>query len=66
MTIPKSPRLVGKKEIKAYCRRSWPMLRSWIMDDCFPAWKIDGCWEGDCRLIDEWYRQRIIERQDTE
>jgi hypothetical protein len=51
--------LVGKKEITAYVRRSWMTIRKWIMEDSFPARKIDGVWESDTSLVDDWKKAKI-------
>lgn len=51
--------LVGKKEIAAYVRRSWMTIRRWIVDDDFPARKIDGVWESDTALVDDWKKAKI-------
>jgi hypothetical protein len=51
--------LVGKKEITVYARRSWMTIRKWIKAEQFPARKIDGVWESDSALIDEWKRTKI-------
>ena len=51
--------LVGKKEITAYSRRSWITVKRWILTGNFPATKIDGVWESDTELIDEWKRTKI-------
>lgn len=51
--------LSGKKEIMVYIRRGWPILRNWIERRSFPARKIDGVWESDTALIDEWRRGQI-------
>ena len=51
--------LVGKKEITAYSRRSWLTVKRWIANGNFPATKIDGVWESDTELIDEWKRTKI-------
>jgi hypothetical protein len=51
--------LVGKKEIVAYVRRSWMTIRRWILEDNFPARKIDGVWESDAVLVDDWKRSKI-------
>jgi len=51
--------LVGKKEITTYARRSWPIMKRWIKKGGFPAKKIDGVWESNTDLIDEWKRERI-------
>ncbi len=51
--------LVGKKEIAAYVRRSWMTIRRWVLVDNFPARKIDGVWESNTSLVDDWKRAKI-------
>jgi hypothetical protein len=51
--------LVGKKEISVYARRSWQVVKRWIQNDGFPARKIDGVWESDAGLVDDWKRAKI-------
>jgi hypothetical protein len=51
--------LSGKKEIRDYTRRSWPIIMRWIKKSGFPARKIGGIWESDIRLIDEWKMEQI-------
>ena len=51
--------LVGKKDICAYAQRSWITVKRWIQKKGFPARKIDGRWESDTELIDEWKRAQI-------
>jgi hypothetical protein len=51
--------LVGKKEITAYVRRSWVIIRRWTLKDNFPARKIDNVWESNTDLVDEWKRTKI-------
>lgn len=51
--------LQGKKEITAYARRSWLVVLRWVKEEAFPAAKIDGVWESDTSLIDEWKRTKI-------
>jgi len=62
VTIPKSPRVNGRDEIKAYCGRGWVTVRRWILLRGFPCRKIDGRWDGDCDLIDEWFRDQITKK----
>lgn len=52
-------KLSGQKEIKQYEGRSWETIFSWIQHQGYPARKIDGRWESDTELIDEWRRERI-------
>lgn len=52
--------LSGRKEITQYARRSWETVMDWVKKDNFPVVKIDGVWESDTALIDEWKRKKII------
>lgn len=51
--------LVGRKDICRHCKRSWATIRAWIRDEAFPAKRIEGIWESDTLLVDEWRRTRI-------
>lgn len=51
--------LVGKKDISRYAKRSWQTVKGWIERRKFPAKKIDGIWESDKILVDEWKREQI-------
>lgn len=53
--------LLGMKEIMDYTGRNRIIVMKWIENDNFPAVKVDGRWESDTDLIDE-YRRRRIER----
>ena len=59
MTIPKSPRVQGMKQIKLYLGRSRQTVIRWAARDNLPICKLDGRWEGDCKLIDAWFRRKI-------
>lgn len=52
--------LTGKKAIRQYARRSWETLERWINERGYPVRKIDGVWESDTRLIDEWRMNQIM------
>jgi hypothetical protein len=54
--------LVGKREIRAYVRRSWQTIAAWIEAEGFPARKIKGVWESDTDLVDAWRRKKILNR----
>ena len=54
--------LIGKDEIKAYTRRSWQTIQAWIETENFPARKIEGIWESNTDLVDEWRRNNILKR----
>jgi len=51
--------LMSKEEICAYARRGWGIVEIWIEKKGFPAKKIDGVWQSDKALIDEWFRRAI-------
>lgn len=55
--------LSGQKEIKTYVHRSWVTIKAWIKHQGFPARKIDGQWESDKKLIDEWRRDQILKEE---
>jgi len=50
----------GKREICGHVGRAWRTIERWIKEEGFPARKIDGRWESDLQLIDEWRRNRIL------
>lgn len=52
--------LTGKKRIACYANRSWATVLKWIKDDHFPATKIDGIWESDKEMIDNWKKNKIL------
>jgi hypothetical protein len=54
--------LVGKREIRAYVRRSRQTIAAWIKAEEFPARKINGVRESDTDLVDAWRRDRILYR----
>jgi len=51
--------LLGKEEICGYARRGWEKIEIWIKKKRFPAKKIDGKWQSDKVLIDQWFRRVI-------
>lgn len=51
--------LSGQKEIKSYVRRSWDVIQLWIDHQGFPARLINGVWESDTKLVDDWRREQI-------
>lgn len=51
--------LIGMNEIAEYTGRNWAIVIKWIENDNFPAVKIDGRWESNTDLIDEYQRRRI-------
>lgn len=46
-------------EIVAYAGRSANTIKVWIREQNFPAVKIDGRWESNTELIDNFQRIRI-------
>jgi hypothetical protein len=66
--IAEKSKLVGKKEIEDYVGRSFhKTIKPWIENRNFPARKIDGVWYSDKILIQEWFRNAIINgHQETE
>ncbi len=57
--------LTGIKEITTYTRRSWNTIQIWIVNDGFPARKMDGIWESMPELIDKWKLEKLSETQTT-
>ena len=55
--------LVGKKEILNYTRRSWKTVKIWIIDEGFPAMKLDGVWESSIDMIDNWKKKKILKNK---
>jgi predicted transcriptional regulator len=53
--------LLTMREITEYTGRNRATIKRWIREDNFPAVKIDGRWESNTDLIDE-FRHRRIER----
>lgn len=51
--------LVTLEEIAIYSGRSKNTILKWVDDDNFPATKVDGRWESNTELIDNWQRRRI-------
>ena len=51
--------LVGMGEIVKYTGRPGNTIKQWIKKDNFPAVKIDGRWESNTELIDNFQRRRI-------
>lgn len=51
--------LMGMKEIAEYTGRNRAVVIKWIENDNFPAIKIDGRWESNTDLIEEYHRHRI-------
>lgn len=51
--------LTGMKRIRGYVGRSEATVIDWVRTRGFPAKKINGVWESDTLLIDEWRRAQI-------
>lgn len=51
--------LSGKQAICNFVGRGWSTVERWITEENFPARKIDGKWESDIFLIDNWRRRQI-------
>ena len=58
--MPRERFLIGTKEISDYTGRSWPTIARWIREEGFPAKKMEGVWESNKDLIDEW-RRKLLE-----
>lgn len=52
--------LVGRKSICTYCSRSWQTVRLWIREEKFPAAFLNGVWESNTKLIDDWKEKKIV------
>jgi hypothetical protein len=51
--------LVNMSEIVGYTGRPANTIKSWVRKHNFPAVKIDGRWESNTELIDNFQRRRI-------
>ena len=51
--------LSGMKEIANYAKRSEATIIKWHREYGFPMVKIDGTWEADTDLIDDWRRKMV-------
>lgn len=51
--------LVTLEEIAQYTGRSKNTIRKWVEEDNFPAVQVDGRWESNMDLIEEFQQQRI-------
>ena len=51
--------LMGMKEIANYTGRDRATVMKWIKSENFPAAKVDGRWESNTDLIDDYQRRRI-------
>ncbi|MEW5734019.1 MAG: hypothetical protein AB1921_04140 [Thermodesulfobacteriota bacterium] len=54
--------LCGMKDLVRYTGRDKRTVLKWIREHGFPARRLDGRWESDTVLIDEWRRKRILSR----
>lgn len=59
MAKKESKILVTMQEIAAYTGRPGNTIKEWVRDHNFPAVKIDGRWESNTELIDNFQRRRI-------
>lgn len=50
--------LIGRKDIVAFCGRSWKVLQRWIERGA-PIVRIDGVWEADAQLLNQWRREEL-------
>lgn len=53
--------LTGTKQICSFMGRSWRTVEKWIINDDFPAKKMNGIWESDAELITQWRQKRILQ-----
>ena len=58
--------LVGHKEIQNHVRRSWKTIKLLIDTKGFPAKKIEGIWESDIELIQQWRKKQISVARDAD
>jgi hypothetical protein len=54
-----STRLVGMDAIEDYAERNRKTIKKWIVEDHFPAVLVDGRWESNTELIDQYFRRKI-------
>ena len=57
--------LIGMDAIEDYTGRNKRTIRKWVEQNNFPAIKIDGRWESNTALIDQWRLRRIKAAQST-
>lgn len=60
MEKQKGQMLVGMDAIENYVGRNKQTIRKWIAGENFPAIKVDGRWESNTALIDEFRQRRIV------
>ena len=51
--------LVTLEVIVAYSGRSKNTILKWVEEEKFPASKVDGRWESNADLIEDWQRRRL-------
>ncbi len=51
--------LAGMTAICKYAKKTEVTVLKWIMERGFPAKKLDGTWQSDKILIDNWLRRQI-------
>jgi len=61
MAAKNSKILVNMSEISAYAGRPANTIKAWVKEHNFPAVKIDGRWESNTELIDNFQKRRIEE-----
>lgn len=54
--------LVNMSEIAAYTGRPGNTIKKWVHEDNFPAVLIDGRWESNTEMIDNFQRRRLEDR----
>lgn len=54
--------LVNMSEIAAYTGRPGNTIKKWVRENNFPAVLIDGRWESNTELIDNFQRRRLEDR----
>jgi hypothetical protein len=59
MAVKPGKILVTMGEIEAYTGRPGNTIKRWVKENNFPAIKIDGRWESNTDLIDNFQRRRI-------
>lgn len=51
--------LVTLEDIAIYSGRSKNTILKWVEEENFPASKVDGRWESNADLIEDWQRRRL-------
>ncbi len=57
--------LAGKKEISGFVGRGWRVVSRWIKERGFPATKIDGRWESNADLIQQWHKDQVAKESEN-